>query len=103
MRSQVIVTFRNVPPVHIELGTEQPMPRDVARQWLDEQFTQMQCEPLRATGKLLMADRVVVVAQAAGPAGFADAQWAQAFARAACAVLGKPMIHVDADALSITY
>ena len=103
MRSQVTVTFRNTPPVHIELGAEPPMPRDAARQWLDEQFTQMQCEPLRATGKLLMADRVVVVAQAAGPAGFADAPWAQTFARAAFAVLGKPMIHVDADALSITY
>jgi hypothetical protein len=103
MRSQVSVTFKNNPPVRIELHEEPPTPRDVARQWLDEQFIAMECEPLRATGKLLMADRVVVVAQAAGPARFADAQWALAFAQAASAVLGKPVINVDADALSITY
>jgi hypothetical protein len=50
-----------------------------------------------------MADKVVVVAQAAGPAGFADAQWAQDFARAASAALAKPMVHIDADSLSISY
>ena len=44
-----------------------------------------------------------MLAQAAGPAKFADAQWALAFAQAASAVLGKPVINVDADALSITY
>jgi hypothetical protein len=103
MRSQVSVTFKNNPPVRIELHEEPPTPRDVARQWLDEQFIAMECEPLRATGKLLMADRVVVVAQAAGPEKFADAAWAKAFAHAACAVLGKPSVNIDADSLSITY
>ena len=89
MRSQVSVSFKNTAPFRI--------------QWLDEQFTAMECEPLRATGKLLMADRVVVVAQAAGPDKFADAQWAMAFAQAASAVLGKQVINVDADSLVITY
>jgi hypothetical protein len=103
MRSEVSVKFNNAAPVRVAINPEQAMERDAARQWLDQQFTEMECEPLRATGKLLMADRVVVVAQAAGPAKFADAQWAQAFAYAASAVLGKPVINVDADTLSITY
>ena len=103
MRSEVSVKFNNAAPVRVAIHPEQAMERDAARQWLDQQFTEMECEPLRATGKLLMADRVVVVAQAAGPAKFADAQWAQAFAYAASAVLGKPVINVDADTLSITY
>ncbi len=103
MQSQVSVSFEKSPPIRIDISREPAMERDAARQWLDEQFTQMECEPLRATGKLLMADRVVVVAQAAGPAKFADTAWAQAFARAASAVLGKPAIHVDADSLSISY
>lgn len=103
MRSQVTISFKNTDPVSIDLSAVPAMDRDDARQWLDQQFTAMECEPLRATGKLLMADRVVVVAQAAGPAQFADAQWALAFAQAASAVLGKPMINVDADTLSITY
>ena len=103
MRSEVSVTFKNSPPVRIDLNEVQPMPHDEARKWLDEQFTQMGCEPLRATGKLLTADKVMVVAQAAGPAKFAETQWAQAFARAASAALAKPLVQIDVDSLSISY
>ncbi len=103
MHAQVSISFANIAPIRIEVAQDSAMEREAARQWLDEQFIQMECEPLRPTGKLLMADRVVVVAQAAGATKFADPQWAQAFARAASAVLGKPSIHVDADTLSITY
>lgn len=103
MRSQVSVSFKNTAPFKIELTPEQALEREAARKWLDDQFTSLECEPLRATGKLLMADRVVVVAQAAGPAKFADPAWALAFAQAASSVLGKSVINVDADALIITY
>ena len=103
MRSQVSVSFKNTAPFKIELTPEQALEREAARKWLDDQFTSLECEPLRATGKLLMADRVVVVAQAAGPAKFSDPQWALAFAQAASSVLGKSVINVDADALIITY
>ena len=103
MRSEVSVTFKNSPPVRIDLSEVQPMPHDEARKWLDDQFTQMGCEPLRATGKLLTADKVMVIAQAAGPAKFAEAQWAQAFARAASAALAKPLVQIDVDTLSISY
>jgi hypothetical protein len=103
MRSEVTVTFQDRPPVRIDLNEVLPMPHDVAHKWLDEQFTQMGCEPLRPTGKLLMADKVVVVAQAAGPAVFAEAKWAQEFARAVSAALAKPIVHIDADSLSISY
>lgn len=103
MRSEVSVNFKDRPPVRLDLNEVQPMPHDVARAWLDEQFTQMGCEPLRPTGKLLTADKVVVVAQAAGPAKFADARWAQEFARAASAALAKPVIHIDVATLSISY
>ena len=79
------------------------MPHDVARWWLDDQFTQMCCEPLRPAGKLLTADKVLVVAQAAGLAKFSGAKWSQEFARAASAALGKPVVHLDVAAMSITY
>jgi hypothetical protein len=103
MRSEVSINFKDRPPVRIDLDGLPLMPNDEARAWLDQQFTQMECEPLRPTGKLLTADKVVVVAQAAGNDKFADAAWAQAFARAASAALAKPMIHVDVVALSISY
>ena len=103
MRSEVSVTFPGHQPVLVDLNEVQPMPHDVARRWLDEQFTQMGCEPLRPTGKLLTADKVVVVAQAAGPARFADAGWALEFARATGSALGKPMVHINVADLSISY
>jgi hypothetical protein len=103
MRSEVSVTFKGGAPIRLDLNEVQPMPHDVARWWLDDQFTQMGCEPLRPTGKLLTADKVVVVAQAAGPAKFAEAKWAQEFARASSAALGKPVVHVDVATLSISF
>lgn len=103
MHSYVSVTFRNQAPIRTDLTGQIAMERDAARQWLEEQFVALECEPLRASGKLLMTDRVVVVAQAAGPVKFADAAWAQAFALAVSAALGKPVVNVDADSLSITY
>lgn len=103
MRSEVSVTFKDQLPVQIDIHDALAMPSDEARQWLDEQFTQMGCEPLRPTGKLLMADKVVVVAEAAGPEKFADAAWAQTFARAASAALSKPLVVIDVAALSISY
>lgn len=103
MKSEVGVTFKGSPPVRIDLNEVQPMPYDVAHQWLNDQFTQMGCEPLRPTGKLLAADKVVVVAEAAGPAKFTEPKWSQEFARAVSAALGKPVVHIDVASLSITY
>ena len=103
MRSEVSVTFKGLPPVRVDLNDVQPMPYDVARWWLDDQFTRMACEPLRPTGKLLTADKVVVVAEAAGPARFAESKWALEFARASSAALSKPVIHIDVASLSIIY
>lgn len=103
MRSEVTVTFENQPLVHIDLHDAAPLPSEAARRWLDEQFTQMGCEPLRPTGKLLTADKVVVVAEAAGPQKFADAAWALDFARAVTAALGKPLVNIDVPSLSISY
>ncbi len=103
MRSEVTVTFKNSSPLQIDLDEVQPLPHDLARVWLDDQFAQMDCAPLRPTGKLLTADKVLVVAQAAGRARFADPAWAQAFARAASAALAKPVIHIDVAAMNLSY
>ena len=46
MRSEVTVTFENQPLVQIDLHDAAPLPSEAARRWLDEQFTQMGCEPL---------------------------------------------------------
>ena len=106
MRSQVTVTWGDPATYRIDLEEVQPMPHDQARHWLDEQFVDMGCEPIRATGKVLTADKELCVAQAAGPARFSEPAhrgWALAFARAASAALAKPAITVDVPAQTLAY
>lgn len=106
MRSQVTVTWGGPATYTFDLDEVQPMPHDQARAWLDEQFVAFQCEPLRLTGKVLTADKVVSVAQAAGEERFREAEykeWALTFVRAASAALAKPTITIDVPALTIGY
>ena len=62
-----------------------------------------ECEPLRASGKVLTADKVMALANTVGPAKFADAAWAQAFAQAVVAALGRPVVTVDVAGGAISY
>lgn len=79
------------------------MAHDAARAWLDEQFTTLDCEPLRASGKVLTADKILVVTQAAGSALLENEEWATKYVAAVSASLGKPMIRIDVPAMAITY
>ena len=102
MRSEVNVTVGGQ-SYSFGMDGRQPMANDVARKWLDDQFVALECEPLRASGKVLLADKVVAIAREAGTKHFADTSWGTAFADAACAALGKKSLNVDADSLSVTY
>lgn len=103
MRSQISVIFDKAVQFDLNAGEAPPMAPDVARAWLDAQFTALDCEPLRASGKVLTADKVLRVTEAAGPALFADETWAADYVRAVHAALGKPVIRVDVPAMAITY
>ena len=106
MRSQVTVSWGDPATYRFDLEEVQPMPHDLARHWLDEQFTFLGCEPIRPTGKVLTADKILCVAEAAGEGRFRDAAhrpWAMAFARAASAALAKPVGSVDVPKQSLTY
>ena len=79
-------------------------PASEARQWLDEQFTANDCEPLRAMGKVLTADKVVAIAMAIGLDGFEqDESLRLNFARATCAALGRSEVRVDVDAGKVAF
>jgi hypothetical protein len=104
MRSEVTVSFEGVAPVQIHLDNLPAMAPADARAWLDGQFKAMGCEPpVRPTGKVLSADKVMVVAEAAGPSKFADGAWAQEFGRAVSAMLNKPVVHVDVAAMTVSF
>jgi hypothetical protein len=102
MRHDVLIQFDAQRSVEIALaGGALPSP-EAARAWLDAEFTRLQCEPLRPSGKLLTADRLLVIAQEAGPAGFDDPAWRQAYAAAACGVLGKAAVTVNLATMKVS-
>ena len=103
MPSEVSVRLAADQEYRFDLSSAEPMAHEAARLWLDEQFTTLDCEPLRASGKILLADKVLTVAQAAGAHLLAQPEWGQAFARAASAALARNVIRVDVPAMAVTY
>ena len=103
MRNQITVLLDKGVELHFNVGDAPAMATDAARAWLDAQFTTLECEPLRASGKLLTADKVLRVTQAAGATLFADEKWAADYVRAVHTALAKPMIRVDVPAMAVTY
>lgn len=103
MISEVIVKWNTEQLFRADVGKLAPMGNEEARRWLDEQFTALDCEPLRPSGKVLLADKVLVVAREAGVRRLEDPQWFNAYARAAHAVLSRPIITVDVTAMTVSY
>lgn len=105
MRPTLIVQFGPDRRLEVTVPADQPaLPADEARRWLDEQFVAQGCEPLRVSGKVLTADKVMALANTVPAAQFTDdAAWAQAYARAALAALGRPLVKVDLAAGAISY
>ncbi len=103
MHREVIVSLDRSQEFQLDTSAAEPMAQDVARRWLDDEFTRLECEPLRASGKLLLADKVLTVAQSAGPSLLSDAVWFRQFALAAQGALAKPIVRVDLQSLTISY
>ncbi len=103
MRSQVLVYLDKGVEFQFNVPEGPPMTHEAARAWLDGQFIALDCEPLRASGKVLTADKVLRVTEAAGPELFADPKWAADYARAVNGALVKPMIRVDVPGMAVTY
>ncbi|MBK7719685.1 MAG: hypothetical protein KBF40_00800 [Giesbergeria sp.] len=103
MHSEVSVTVDRNQEFRFDLEGHEPMPSDVARRWLDDEFMRLECEPLRASGKVLLADKVLTVARAAGPVLLADPDWFQKFARATHGALAKAIVRIDLPSMAISY
>ena len=101
MRHEVIIVFDATHSLDIPVEPAGLPAADQARRWLDDEFVRLDCAPLRASGKVLTADKLLALATAMGAAGFEDAAWRTAFARAACAAMGKPAVRVDLAAMAV--
>jgi len=103
MRSDIKVVFGPGEEFDLAVDGSEVLSYEAARRWLDEQFLKNDCEALRGTGKVLIADKVLSVAAAVGPAAFADPAWSLDYARAASGALSKALIKVDVPKRSVSY
>ena len=104
MRQEVFVRFGPRSEFEIPVHAGDALAADQARRWLDEQFTANDCEPLRPSGKVLTADKVLALANGVGPQRFeSDPAFRDAFARAVVAALGQAVVRVDVEAGALTY
>lgn len=66
MAQELKVQFQGHHDFVLPMDTIAPIEPQAAREWLDGEFMRLECEPIRASGKVLNADKVVRIAQAAG-------------------------------------
>ncbi len=104
MRQEVIVRFAPARDFVLPVPPGEAMESFDARRWLDEQFVAEECEPLRASGKVLTVDKILALAGAVGPQRFeTDAAYGAHFARAVLGALARPTAVVDVDGGAISY
>jgi len=99
-----IVTIRFAPDREFPLRVAQAPERDAAVRWLEDEFVRLGAEPLRPSGKILLADRLLSIAAAAGADAFEnDPGWAASYAANAAAALGQDVVTVDVEAMRVRY
>jgi hypothetical protein len=103
MPRQIAVVLDQGNEITFKVPEGTAMGPDAARAWLDDQFIKLGCAPLRASGKVLTADKVLLVTQAAGANKFKQADWSAAYVAAVCCAMAKPMVRVDVPSMTITY
>jgi hypothetical protein len=101
MRHEVFVKFAGRDD--IALRPAEVMPLEEARQWLDQEFQRLDATISRPTGKVLLVDKVLAIAEAAGAQAFDEAAWADSYARAAAGALRRTLIRVDVPNTSVGY
>ena len=77
MVSEVVVKFGPGQETHVTVRDAPPMSHEDGRHWLDTPYQAFDCDSHRASGKVLLADKVLAIARAAGHPQFGDEAWAQ--------------------------
>ena len=106
MRYQVIVSFGKDKEYSYEFSQSDldESSADEARRWFDKEFSELKCEPTNRVGKVLIIDKILNVARVGGESRFVGGKaWATTFARYTALALGRDIIRVDVEALSIGY
>ena len=104
MNAQVSIRFG--PNLTIEISV--PFASDAtaqarAREWLERTYDQFGCEPVRPTGKVILLDRILGIADAAGERHFQrDAEWGMLYAQAVSSALERTAVQVNVDERTVS-
>lgn len=75
-----------------------------ARQWIDDAWEKMGCEPIRPSGKVLLLDKILGITEAYGHETLShDASARDTFARHIAQALGRSPITIDLPGLRVGY
>lgn len=70
--------------------------KESAREWLQDEFDELECTPSNPVGKVLALDVILNVAKYGGEARFAQGgDWARRFASCVAVVLERPTVRID--------
>ncbi|HUH58555.1 MAG TPA: hypothetical protein VL001_00615 [Candidimonas sp.] len=105
MRSVVTVIFnaRQSAEIVVE-ATPGGAASAAARDWFDATWSRLGCEPMRASGKVLLLDKILGVAEALGSAELSqDTEQGREFAVQAVMALEKQRVNVDLPGLTVGF
>lgn len=103
MRGTVTIIFNARQNLDIEADTGD-LSGQQARAWFDQTWERLGCEPLRPSGKVLLLDKILGVADTYGHGQLAgNADLAAEFARNAMAAVDASRVTVDLPGLSVGF
>ena len=105
MRCEITFQFNPRESLDAIVDIEQDdMALHAARKWMDDTWEKMGCEPIRPSGKVLLLDKILGIAEAYGFETLSnDISARETFSRHIAQALGKPRITVDLPGLRIGY
>ncbi len=105
MRCEITFIFNTRDTIESIVDVEQDdMALHAARKWMDDTWEKMGCEPIRPSGKVLLLDKILGIAEAYGHDALSkDGSVRETFATHIAQALGKPHVTVDLPGLRIGY
>ncbi len=105
MRSIVTIIFNERQSLEYVVDIDHtPEAQSMAQEWLEATWVRLECEPLRHSGKVLLLDKVLGVADSLGYATFVQHEdRAREFAEQVAIALGRPVIKIDLPGLTVGF
>ena len=81
---------------HVHADDVAGLDQSSAREWLHEEFDELECTPTNPVGKVLVLDVILNVAKYGGESRFAQGgEWARRFAACIAVALDRPRVRID--------